>query len=62
VRLSGDGARRATHGVAGASGQPAASGAAHVRLTDAEGVIAIAEPRAGEDGIALLKPVVGLRG
>jgi tRNA pseudouridine55 synthase len=62
VRLSGDDARRATHGVAVASGQPAASGAAHVRLTDAEGVIAIAEPRAGEDGIALLKPVVGLRG
>jgi tRNA pseudouridine55 synthase len=54
-RLEGDDARRAAHGVAvpgdGAFGP-------HVRLTDADGLIAVAEPRA--DGT--LKPVVGFRG
>jgi tRNA pseudouridine55 synthase len=51
VALAGDDARRATHGVAvpGAAEGP-------VRLTDAEGVIAIAEPRNGD-----LRPVVGFR-
>jgi len=60
VRLTGDEARRASHGV----GVPAAgpAGAAHVRLTDDDGPIAIAEPRAADDGTTLLKPVVGLRG
>jgi tRNA pseudouridine55 synthase len=53
VRLEGDSARRAAHGVAVPG--PAAG---HVRLTDADGLIAIAEPREGE----LLKPVVGFRG
>jgi tRNA pseudouridine55 synthase len=53
VRLEAEPARRAGHGVAVAG---AADG--HVRLTDAEGLIAIAEPR--EDGT--LKPVVGFRG
>lgn len=33
-----------------------------IRLTDADGVIAIAAPRSGPTGEALLKPVVGLRG
>lgn len=33
-----------------------------VRLTDDDGVIAIAEPRTGPNGVPLLKPVVGLRG
>ena len=53
VRLEGDGARRAAHGVA-------ITGAAEgfVRLTDADGLIAIAEPRERD----LLKPVVGFRG
>jgi tRNA pseudouridine55 synthase len=52
VRLTADDARRAAHGVAVAG---AADG--HVRLTDDDGVIAIAEPREG----GLLKPVVGFR-
>jgi tRNA pseudouridine55 synthase len=53
--LEGDDARRAAHGVAvpdaGATGP-------YVRLTDAHGLIALAEPR--PDGT--LKPVVGFRG
>jgi tRNA pseudouridine55 synthase len=53
VDLSGDEARRAAHGQA-ITGR--ASGT--VRLRDASGLIALAEPRA--DG--LLKPVVGFRG
>ncbi len=62
AQLAGDDARRASHGVA--VPDPAGSARAadeHVRLTDADGVIAIAEPRAGEGG-PLLKPIVGLRG
>jgi len=53
VELAGDDARRAGHGVAvpGAAKGP-------VRLRDAEGLIALAEPR--PDGT--LKPVVGFRG
>lgn len=62
-RLDPDEARRAGHGVAvpagEATGEPAAP---FVRLTDEDGLIAIAEPRAGEDGAPLLKPIVGLRG
>jgi tRNA pseudouridine55 synthase len=54
VALGPDDARRASHGVAVPG--LAASGTA-VRLTDAEGLIAIAEPRDG----GLLKPVVGFR-
>jgi len=57
VRLAGDDARRAGHGVA-----VAGTAAASVRLTDADGLIAIAEPRTAPDGGALLKPVVGFRG
>ncbi len=53
VRLEGDDARRAAHGVA-VPGR--AEGVA--RLTDEAGLIALAEPR--EDGT--LKPVVGFRG
>jgi tRNA pseudouridine55 synthase len=53
VRLDGDDARRAGHGVA-----VAGAGEGHVRLTDADGLIAIAEPR----GDGTLKPVVGFRG
>ena len=53
-RLDGDDARRAVHGVAvpddGVEGK-------HVRLTDGDGLIAIAEPRGGGE----LKPVVGFR-
>ncbi len=55
LRLTGEEARRAAHGVAIAG---EASGV--VRLTDEGGLIALAEPVAGSDG--LLKPVVGLRG
>ncbi len=54
VRLEGDDARRAAHGVA----VPAAARAPHVRLVDRDGLIAIAEPREG----GTLKPVVGFRG
>ena len=53
VRLAGEDARRAAHGVA-----VAGAAAATVRLTDDAGLIALAEPR--EDGT--LKPVVGFRG
>ena len=52
VRLTGDDARRATHGVA-----VPGRGEGIVRLTDDDGLIALAEPR--EDG--MLKPIVGFR-
>ena len=56
VRLGGEDARRAAHGVAvPAPPEPAASA---VRLTDGDGLVALAEPR--PDGT--LKPVVGFRG
>jgi tRNA pseudouridine55 synthase len=60
VPLDGDEARRASHGVA----VPAPAGLAPdatavVRLTDADGLIALAEPV--DDG-AGLKPIVGFRG
>ena len=60
VRLEGEDARRAAHGVAvpDAGAARAAAAGGHARLTDAEGLIAIAEPREGD----LLKPVVGFRG
>jgi tRNA pseudouridine55 synthase len=61
VRLEGADARRAGHGVAvpvPGGAPPAAATGAFARLTDVDGLIAIAEPR-GED---LLKPVVGFRG
>lgn len=57
-RLSGDDARRASHGAAvpGQAGGP-------VRLTDADGLIAIAEPvGTGAGAGPALKPVVGFRG
>lgn len=57
VRLDPDPAHRAAHGVA-VPAPPEAAGAALVRLTDSDGLIALAEPR--EDGT--LQPVVGLRG
>jgi tRNA pseudouridine55 synthase len=55
VRLDPDAAVRAGHGGA-VTGD--AGGAEVVRLTDSDGLIALAEPRPG----ALLAPVVGLRG
>jgi tRNA pseudouridine55 synthase len=56
-RLADEDARRASHGVA-VPGE--ADGA--VRLTDAQGLIAIAEPtRGGGASAGALKPVVGLR-
>jgi tRNA pseudouridine55 synthase len=60
--LAGDEARRASHGVAVADPDASRAAGAAVRLLDAEGLIAIAEPRSGPSGEALLKPVVGLRG
>jgi tRNA pseudouridine55 synthase len=61
VRLEGDDGKRASHGVAVADprddGHGGEAGAGVVRLTDADGLIAIAEPRGGQ-----LKPVVGFRG
>ncbi len=53
VTLSGEDARKAGHGVA-----VAGESATTVRLVDADGLIALAEPR--EPG--MLKPVVGFRG
>ena len=72
VALEGDDARRARHGVAvagsapprpepspaDAAPRPTSSALGTVRLVDADGLIALAEPRA--DGT--LKPVVGFRG
>jgi tRNA pseudouridine55 synthase len=55
VRLSGDAARRASHGVAIQAHPATAEG--HVLLTDDDGPIAVAE---GRDG-AELKPIVGFR-
>jgi tRNA pseudouridine55 synthase len=55
VRLEGDDARRAAHGVAVVA--PAPEGAADVLLVDEDGPIAIAQLRTGA-----LKPVVGFRG
>lgn len=53
VELTGDDARRASHGVAVPGAAPGT-----VRLRDDDGLLALAEPR--EDGT--LKPVVGFRG
>jgi tRNA pseudouridine55 synthase len=53
VTLAGDDARKAGNGVAVAG---EAEGV--VRLVDADGLVALAEPR----GVGLLKPVVGFRG
>jgi tRNA pseudouridine55 synthase len=55
VALGGEDARRAGHGVAVPAAAPA--DAPIVRLEDEDGLIALAEPRAG----GLLKPVVGFR-
>ncbi|MGI8623663.1 MAG: tRNA pseudouridine(55) synthase TruB [Solirubrobacteraceae bacterium] len=55
VALGAEEARRAAHGVA-IGAHPPAEGV--VRLTDAEGLIALAEPREG----GVLKPIVGFRG
>ena len=61
--LRGEDARRAFHGVAVPDPVPTdRSVGSVVRLTDADGLIAIAEPRSGPTGEALLKPFVGLRG
>jgi tRNA pseudouridine55 synthase len=56
VLLAGDDARRAAHGVAVGSPEPVVP--AVVRLVDADGLIALAEPRDG----GTLKPIVGFRG
>jgi tRNA pseudouridine55 synthase len=61
VRLDGDAARRAGHGVAVQAPEDLGADVVNdvVRLTDEAGLIAIAEPR--EQG-TMLKPIVGLRG
>ena len=60
VRLAGEEARRAGHGMAVPAGEQVGAGLEEVvRLTDAHGLIALAEPR---DHGSLLKPIVGLRG
>lgn len=60
VRLSGEDARRAGHGLAVPTGEGVPNGTTGVvRLTDERGLIALAEPR---EGGSLLKPVLGLRG
>lgn len=62
ARLGEDDARRAAHGVAVPA--PAgldASAEGPLRLTDAAGVIAIAEARPAAGGEQLLKPIVGFR-
>ncbi len=63
-RLEGEEARRAAHGVRvegsrADEGRAEAVGSGVVRLTDAEGLIALAEP---VDGGVALKPIVGFRG
>jgi tRNA pseudouridine55 synthase len=58
VDLAGEDARRAAHGVAVTVAEAPAPAADTVRLRDADGLIALAEPR--PDGS--LKPVVGFRG
>ncbi len=60
-RLEGDEARRAAHGVAVPDDDAAPAGGP-ARLTDADGLIAIAQPRTGPAGEPLLKAVVGFRG
>jgi tRNA pseudouridine55 synthase len=57
LRLDPEDSRRASHGAAVAL--PSGPGDGPVRLTDEQGLIAIAEARAGEDG---LRPTVVLRG
>lgn len=61
-QLAPEEARRARHGVAVPDPDPARPDGQFTRLLDADGLIAIAEPRTGADGVRLLKPVVGLRG
>jgi tRNA pseudouridine55 synthase len=56
VRLAGEDARRAAHGVAVPAAAPVEG--AVVRLEDEAGLVALAEPRDG----GVLKPVVGFRG
>jgi tRNA pseudouridine55 synthase len=56
LRLDGEDARRASHGVRIEADAP---GDAVVRLTDGDGLIALAEPVDGGTG---LKPIVGFRG
>ena len=58
VRLDAEQARRAGHGNT-VPGDPGVAGADVVRLTDDDGLVALAEPR--ELG-TVLKPIVGLRG
>ncbi len=57
VELGADDARRAANGVAVPAG-PAPPDGGVVRLLDADGLVALAEPR----GDGTLKPVVGFRG
>jgi tRNA pseudouridine55 synthase len=59
VRLEGEDARRAAHGV---RVDAAGVGAPVVRLTDADGLIALAEVAELADGGVTLKPIVGFRG
>lgn len=59
VSLAGEDARRAAHGVAVAWTADTRPTGAPVRLTDADGLIALAEPDATG---TQLKPVVGFRG
>jgi tRNA pseudouridine55 synthase len=56
VALEGEAARRAGHGQT-VAGEPPGGAAGEVLLVDADGPIAIAEPRPG----AQLKPIVGFR-
>jgi len=57
LTLSGEEARKAGHGVAVPAHPEGTPSASAVRLLDADGLIALAEPRDGR-----LKPVVGFRG
>jgi tRNA pseudouridine55 synthase len=71
VRLDDAEAWRAAHGQAvaapnggeeGAGVERAALAGETVRLTDADGLVALAEPGTGDGGEGLLRPVVGFRG
>jgi tRNA pseudouridine55 synthase len=61
LRLDGEAARSAAHGVPVADPRPMPADGP-TRLTDAQGLIAIAEPRTDDDGVPTLRVVVGLRG
>lgn len=60
VRVGGEWARRAQHGVAVPAPEGTPAGPSAVVLSDEDGPVAVAQARAAKEGV-VLKPVVGLR-